>query len=89
MTSQCWDAGQAHAYHEFQYHFPEQALARKAIVVAGGTGGWAPPPSHGSRGKALTSVKTAGIMNSGSRRAANARKASAEGTPAPGSAGTR
>jgi hypothetical protein len=56
MTSQYWDAGQARAYHEFQYHFPEQALARKAIVVAGGTGGWAPPPSHGSRGKALTSA---------------------------------
>jgi NAD(P)-dependent dehydrogenase (short-subunit alcohol dehydrogenase family) len=27
MTSQSWDAGQAHAYHEFQYHFPEKALA--------------------------------------------------------------
>ncbi len=27
MTSQYWDAGQAHAYHEFQYHFPEKALA--------------------------------------------------------------
>lgn len=27
MTSQYWDAGQAHAYHEFQYHFPENALA--------------------------------------------------------------
>jgi NAD(P)-dependent dehydrogenase (short-subunit alcohol dehydrogenase family) len=40
MTSQCWDAGQAHAYHEFQYHFPEKTLAGKTIIVAGGTGGF-------------------------------------------------
>jgi len=39
MTSQYWDAGQARAYHEFQYHFPEKALAWKTIIVAGGTGG--------------------------------------------------
>jgi NAD(P)-dependent dehydrogenase (short-subunit alcohol dehydrogenase family) len=41
MTSQYWDAGQAHAYHEFQYHFPEKTLAGKTIVVAGGSGGLA------------------------------------------------
>jgi NAD(P)-dependent dehydrogenase (short-subunit alcohol dehydrogenase family) len=39
MTSQYWDAGQAHAYHEFQYHFPEKTLAGKTVIVAGGTGG--------------------------------------------------
>jgi len=39
MASQYWDAGQAHAYHEFRYHFPEKALARKTVIVAGGTGG--------------------------------------------------
>jgi 3-oxoacyl-[acyl-carrier protein] reductase len=39
MASQYWDAGQAHAYHEFQYHFPEKTLAGKTIIVAGGTGG--------------------------------------------------
>ena len=39
MASQYWDAGQAHAYHEFQYHFPEKTLAGKTIVVAGGSGG--------------------------------------------------
>jgi NAD(P)-dependent dehydrogenase (short-subunit alcohol dehydrogenase family) len=39
MTSQYWDAGQAHAYHEFQYHFPEKTLAGKTVIVAGGCGG--------------------------------------------------
>jgi NAD(P)-dependent dehydrogenase (short-subunit alcohol dehydrogenase family) len=39
MTSQYWDAGQAHAYHEFQYHFPDKALAGRTIIVAGGSGG--------------------------------------------------
>src|ERR1700722_873733 len=39
MTSQHWDAGQAHAYHEFQYHFPEKTLAGKTVIVAGGAGG--------------------------------------------------
>src|ERR1700721_3239169 len=39
MTSLHWDAGQAHAYHEFQYHFPEKTLAGKTVVVAGGSGG--------------------------------------------------
>src|SRR5580698_7257697 len=38
MTSQYWDAVQAHAYHEFQYHFPEKTLAGKTIIVAGGLG---------------------------------------------------
>jgi 3-oxoacyl-[acyl-carrier protein] reductase len=39
MTSQYWDAGQAHAYHEFQYDFTEKTLAGKTIIVAGGSGG--------------------------------------------------
>src|SRR5580658_620307 len=39
MTSQYWDAGQADAYHEFQYHFSEKTLAGKTIIVAGGSGG--------------------------------------------------
>jgi len=39
MTSQYWDAGQAHAYHEFQYHFPEKTLAGKTIIFAGGASG--------------------------------------------------
>jgi len=39
MASQYWDAGQAHAYHEFQYHFPEKTLVGKTIIVAGGSGG--------------------------------------------------
>jgi 3-oxoacyl-[acyl-carrier protein] reductase len=39
MTSQYWDAGQAHAYHEFQYHFPEKTLAGRTVIVAGGAGG--------------------------------------------------
>lgn len=39
MTSQYWDAGQVHAYREFQYHFPKKALADKTIVVTGGSGG--------------------------------------------------
>ena len=38
MTSQYCDASQAHAYHEFQYHFPETALAGKTIIVASGVG---------------------------------------------------
>jgi NAD(P)-dependent dehydrogenase (short-subunit alcohol dehydrogenase family) len=39
MTSQYWDAGQAHAYHEFRYHFPEKTLAGKTVILAGGAGG--------------------------------------------------
>lgn len=39
MSSQYWDAGRAHAYHEFQYRFPEKTLTGKTIVVAGGSGG--------------------------------------------------
>jgi NADPH:quinone reductase-like Zn-dependent oxidoreductase len=38
MTSQYCDAGQAQAYHEFQYHFPEKTLAGETIIVADGTG---------------------------------------------------
>jgi len=38
MTSQFWDAGQAHAYHEFQYHFPEKALAGRTVIVTVGLG---------------------------------------------------
>jgi 3-oxoacyl-[acyl-carrier protein] reductase len=44
MTSQYWDAGQAHAYHEFQYQFPEKTLAGKTVIVAGGSGGLGPAP---------------------------------------------
>src|ERR1700723_4053088 len=44
MTSQYWDAGQAHAYHEFQYYFPEKTLAGKTVIVAGGAGGLGAPP---------------------------------------------
>jgi NAD(P)-dependent dehydrogenase (short-subunit alcohol dehydrogenase family) len=39
MTSEYWDAGQAHEYHEFQYRFPEKTLARKATIVSGDSGG--------------------------------------------------
>jgi 3-oxoacyl-[acyl-carrier protein] reductase len=39
MASQYWDAGQARAYHEFRYHFPEKTLAGKTLIVAGGAGG--------------------------------------------------
>ncbi|MGB8801641.1 MAG: hypothetical protein WCC97_13225 [Candidatus Acidiferrales bacterium] len=38
MASQYCDASQAHAYHEFQYHIPETALAGKTIIVASGVG---------------------------------------------------
>ncbi len=39
MASLDWDASQSHAYHEFQYLFPEKTLAGKTIIVAGGSGG--------------------------------------------------
>ncbi|MFZ3214705.1 MAG: SDR family oxidoreductase [Candidatus Acidiferrales bacterium] len=39
MISQFWDAAQARAYHEFQYHFPEKTLAGRTLIVAGGSGG--------------------------------------------------
>jgi 3-oxoacyl-[acyl-carrier protein] reductase len=39
MTSQYWDAGPAHAYHEFQYYFPEKTLVRKTVILPGGSGG--------------------------------------------------
>jgi hypothetical protein len=41
MTSQYWDAGQAHEYHEFRYRFTEKSLGAKTIVV-GGAGGRSP-----------------------------------------------
>jgi NAD(P)-dependent dehydrogenase (short-subunit alcohol dehydrogenase family) len=39
MTSPHWDQARANAYGEFQYDFPERALAGQTIIVAGGTGG--------------------------------------------------
>jgi NAD(P)-dependent dehydrogenase (short-subunit alcohol dehydrogenase family) len=39
MTSPHWDERLAEAYRRFQFDFPEKALAGKAVVVAGGTGG--------------------------------------------------
>ncbi len=39
MSSQHWDAERAEAYAQFRYDFPERTLARKTVVVAGGTGG--------------------------------------------------
>jgi 3-oxoacyl-[acyl-carrier protein] reductase len=39
MTSPYWDENLAKAYRQFQFEFPEKALAGKAVVVAGGTGG--------------------------------------------------
>lgn len=39
MSSPYWDAGQAHAYQEFKYHFPEKTFAGKTIIVGGGSGG--------------------------------------------------
>lgn len=39
MTSPHWEEARAKAYGEFQYDFPERALAGKTVVVAGGTGG--------------------------------------------------
>jgi len=39
MTSPYWDENLAEAHGRFQFEFPEKALAGKAIIVAGGTGG--------------------------------------------------
>jgi 3-oxoacyl-[acyl-carrier protein] reductase len=39
MTSPHWDEARAAAYREFRFEFPEKTLARRAVVVAGGTGG--------------------------------------------------
>lgn len=39
MTSQYWDEARAEAYRQFRYSFPEKTLARKTIIVAGGSGG--------------------------------------------------
>ena len=64
MTSQYWDAGQANAYHQFQYHFPEKTLAGNTIIVAGGSGAWVLPLWHCSLWKAPTwSSGTAPIAN--------------------------
>ncbi len=39
MTSPYWDDARAHGYSEFRFDFPENTLAGKAVIVAGGTGG--------------------------------------------------
>jgi NAD(P)-dependent dehydrogenase (short-subunit alcohol dehydrogenase family) len=39
MTSPHWDEARAVAYREFRFEFPEKTLARRTVVVAGGTGG--------------------------------------------------
>jgi NAD(P)-dependent dehydrogenase (short-subunit alcohol dehydrogenase family) len=39
MTSQHWDEARARAYAEFRFEFPENMLAGKTVVLAGGTGG--------------------------------------------------
>ena len=39
MTSPHWDEPRAAAYREFRFEFPEKTLARRTVVVAGGTGG--------------------------------------------------
>lgn len=39
MTSPYWDEARAEQYSQFQFEFPENQLAGRTIVVAGGTGG--------------------------------------------------
>jgi NAD(P)-dependent dehydrogenase (short-subunit alcohol dehydrogenase family) len=39
MTSPYWDETQAEAYRHFRFEFPQNSLAGKAVIVAGGTGG--------------------------------------------------
>ena len=39
MTSSHWDEKRAERYRAFRYDFPERALAGRAVVLAGGTGG--------------------------------------------------
>ena len=39
MTSPHWDEARAAAYREFRFEFPEKTLARRTVIVAGGTGG--------------------------------------------------
>ncbi|HYL68942.1 MAG TPA: SDR family oxidoreductase [Candidatus Limnocylindria bacterium] len=39
MTSPHWDENLAEAYRQFQFEFPEKALAGKTVIIAGGTGG--------------------------------------------------
>ncbi|MGA8221054.1 MAG: SDR family oxidoreductase [Candidatus Acidiferrales bacterium] len=39
MTSPYWDETQAEAYRQFRFEFPQNSLAGKTVIVAGGTGG--------------------------------------------------
>lgn len=39
MASSYWDETRAERYRRFRYDFPEQTLAGRAVIVAGGTGG--------------------------------------------------
>jgi NAD(P)-dependent dehydrogenase (short-subunit alcohol dehydrogenase family) len=39
MTSPHWDEARAAASRKFRFEFPEKTLARRTVVVAGGTGG--------------------------------------------------
>jgi NAD(P)-dependent dehydrogenase (short-subunit alcohol dehydrogenase family) len=39
MTTRHWDESRAAAYREFRFEFPENPLAGRVVVVAGGTGG--------------------------------------------------
>lgn len=39
MTSPHWDEARAAASREFRFEFPEKTLARRTVIVAGGTGG--------------------------------------------------
>jgi len=39
MSSPYWDEQQAEAYRQFRFDFPQNSLAGKSVIVAGGTGG--------------------------------------------------
>jgi NAD(P)-dependent dehydrogenase (short-subunit alcohol dehydrogenase family) len=39
MTSPYWNETQAEAYRQFRFEFPQNSLAGKTVIVAGGTGG--------------------------------------------------
>jgi NAD(P)-dependent dehydrogenase (short-subunit alcohol dehydrogenase family) len=39
MTSPYWNETQAEAYRRFRFEFPQNSLAGKTVIVAGGTGG--------------------------------------------------
>lgn len=39
MASPFWDEALAERYRQFRYEFPQRALAGRAVIVAGGTGG--------------------------------------------------